>query len=87
MLFNSVGFLIFFPIVVFIFYIIPKKFQNIWLLVASYYFYMNWKPEYALLLLSCTLVTYASGIFIEKIRVSKQDRGATLMREYVLDAV
>ena len=40
MLFNSVSFLIYFPIVVLINFVLPKKARNIWLLVASYYFYM-----------------------------------------------
>lgn len=34
------------------------------LLVASYYFYMNWKPAYALLLLTSTAVTYLSALGI-----------------------
>ena len=34
------------------------------LLVASYYFYMNWKPAYALLLLTSTAVTYLAALGI-----------------------
>lgn len=66
MLFNSIEFLIFFPITVFIYYIIPKRLRYIWLLIASYYFYMQWNPVYILLLFTCTVVTYLGGIFIEK---------------------
>ena len=47
MLFNSIDFLIFFPIVVLLFFVIPKNWRSIWLLTASYYFYMSWHPEYA----------------------------------------
>lgn len=71
MLFNSFSFLIFFPIVVCITFIIPKKYQYIWLLVASYYFYMNWDAHYALLLLFSTFVTYISGVCIDGIRRRK----------------
>lgn len=45
MLFNSIDFLVFFPIVVSVFFIIPKKLRYIWLLIASYYFYMSWQPN------------------------------------------
>ena len=68
MLFNSIDFLVFFPIVVSVFFIIPKKIRYIWLLVASYYFYMSWQPKYALLIALSTVITYASGILIEYYR-------------------
>lgn len=66
MLFNSMGFLIFFPIVVLIYFIIPRKIKNMWLLIASYYFYMCWNAKYALLLLTSTVITYMSGILLER---------------------
>ena len=64
MLFNSIQFLVFFPIVVLVYFLIPKKWQWIWLLITSYYFYMGWNPKYAGLLLFSTFVTYGSGILI-----------------------
>lgn len=67
MLFNSSQFLIFFPLVVLIYYIIPKKLRCIWLLAASYYFYMCWNVRYILLLIFSTLVTYLSGLALQKI--------------------
>ena len=39
--------------------------RNLFLLTASYYFYMNWEPVYALLLLTSTLITYLAAIGIE----------------------
>lgn len=51
MLFNSYGFLIFFPLVCTVFFIIPKRFQYIWLLFASYFFYACWNAKYTLLLM------------------------------------
>ena len=39
MLFNSVPFMIFLPIAVLLYYIVPQKFQKIYLLAVSYYFY------------------------------------------------
>ncbi len=74
MLFNSSRFLIFFPIVVSLYYLLPKKARNLWLLVASYYFYMCWNAKYALLILTSTVVTYLSGLLIEKADTDKKKK-------------
>jgi len=66
MLFNSLEFLIFFPLVVAIYFVIPKKARYIWLLVCSYYFYMGWNAKYALLIATSTIITYLSGIIIDR---------------------
>ena len=76
MLFNSYSFLIFFPVVILIHFMLPKKMQYIWLLVASYYFYMNWDARYVLLLLFSTAVTYISGIAIENASSKKAEKTA-----------
>lgn len=63
MLFNSFAFLFFFPVVCIIYYLLPTlKLRNIFLLIASYYFYMNWEPVYALLLLASTSITYFAAL-------------------------
>lgn len=67
MLFNSLSFLIFFPIVTLIYYIMPKKMRWIWLLITSYYFYMSWNPKYAILMGISTFITYLSGIGLNAI--------------------
>lgn len=74
MVFNSMQFLVFFPIVFMIYFLLPLKIRYVWLLVSSYYFYMCWNPKYALLLLFSTAITYLSGILIEFIK--KRDWGA-----------
>ncbi len=66
MLFNSLEFVLFFPTVSLIYFIIPHKVRYIWLLIASYFFYMQWNAAYALLMLTSTVITYLSGYFIEK---------------------
>ena len=70
MLFNSLSFAIFFPIVVVIYFALSKKLRQYWLLAASYWFYMSWNPKYVLLLLGSTVVTYISGRGIEAIKCS-----------------
>lgn len=69
MLFNSIAFLLFFPIVCVLFFCVPAsqvRARNLLLLLASYYFYMNWQPAYALLLLTSTLVTYLAALGIAR---------------------
>jgi len=65
MQFNSLQFLMFFPVVCLLYYIIPHRFRYLFLLACSYYFYMNWNPEYGLLILTSTVLTYSSGLLIE----------------------
>ena len=65
MLFNSIDFLFFFPVVVSIYFFIPRKMRYIWLLISSYYFYMSWNPKYALLMGLSTIITFVSGLLIE----------------------
>lgn len=64
MIFNSIDFLIFFPIVTLIYGVIPKKIKYIWLLAASYYFYMCWNAKYAVLIAFSTVVTYVAALII-----------------------
>lgn len=66
MLFNSIHFLIFFPIVVLLYFSMPYKYRWFLLLLASYYFYMSWKAEYAILLLVATFINYLAALFIFK---------------------
>ena len=51
MLFNSLPFLIFFPCVFVLYYALPFRLRKYMLLIASYYFYMCWKPEFIVLIL------------------------------------
>lgn len=66
MTFNSIDFLVFFPIVTMIFFIIPKRLRTFWLLITSYFFYMSWNPKYVALIAVSTVITFISGLLIEK---------------------
>ncbi len=66
MLFNSVEFAIFFPLIVLLYFIIPFKWRWVLLLAASYYFYMCWKVEYVILLIVCTFVNYFAALQIAR---------------------
>lgn len=66
MLFNSLAFATFLPIVFILYWQLPHKYRWILLLAASYYFYMSWNVKYVVLILFTTLVSYLSGILLEK---------------------
>jgi D-alanyl-lipoteichoic acid acyltransferase DltB (MBOAT superfamily) len=62
MQFNSLEYLVFLPLVVAAHFVLPHRFRWMLLLAASYYFYMSWKPAYAILMAASTLVDYVAAI-------------------------
>lgn len=66
MLFNSFEFLLFFPVMVIGYYLIPFTYRWLWLLLGSYYFYMAHEPELVILLLISTIVDYLCALQIAK---------------------
>lgn len=66
MLFNSLEFVFFFPIVVGLYFALPHRFRWILLLAASYYFYMCWKAEYVVLIMLSTVVDYFASLRMSK---------------------
>ncbi|MBW3018943.1 MBOAT family protein [Candidatus Woesearchaeota archaeon] len=71
MLFNSLHFLIFFPVITLIYFCLPHKYRWVLLLAGSYYFYMSWKAEYVLLIIFSTLVDYFAGIRMSNTKTLK----------------
>lgn len=72
MLFNSLQFLIFFPIAVLLYYIVPHRVRYIYLFAVSYYFYMCWEPKFVLVLLASTLITWLAGLAVGAVRPSRK---------------
>ena len=68
MLFNSIEFLLFFPTVVAVFFLLPHKLRRYFLLAASCFFYMSFIPKYILILLFTTVVDYTGARLIEHFR-------------------
>ena len=62
MLFNSLAFVVFFPVAVGVYFLTPHKWRWMWLLAASYFFYGWWRPEYLALIVGSTLIDYWAGI-------------------------
>lgn len=76
MLFNSLEYLLFFPLVLLVTHCLPRKARHVWLLAASYYFYMCWNVSYALLMLASTLVTWLCGLGVERLKAVEGSRRA-----------
>lgn len=66
MLFNTVPFLLFFPIVTLLFYLLPHKLRWMLLLAASCIFYMWFIPKYIFILLITIVIDYAAGLLMER---------------------
>lgn len=66
MLFNSIHFLLFFPVVTAIYFLLPHKYRWFWLLACSCFFYMFFKAIYILILFVTIIVDYFAGIYIER---------------------
>jgi len=64
MLFNSLQFAVFFPIVTTLFFLLPHRLRGFMLLLASCYFYMAFIPKYILILIFTILIDYAAGLLI-----------------------
>lgn len=84
MAFNSFNFWLVFPFIFGLYWLIPAKWnqwRKVFLVVASYLLYMNWKPAFAFVLLGVTLITYWGGLIFdsekvknEKFKVGKRKR-------------
>lgn len=66
MVFNSFAFLIFFPVFLILYKLLPLKVRWVMMLVMSYIFYISWQADLLYLILFTTLVSYVCAILIEK---------------------
>lgn len=68
MLFSSLTFLfLFLPVVLSVYYILPAKAKNIWLLLSSLFFYFYGEPKYLIIMLSVITLSYIFGLITEKL--------------------
>lgn len=75
MLFNSFNFLLLFPVLFGLYWLIPVKLnkaRQIYLLIASYSLYLLWKPAFALILLYITIITYFGAIWVFSLKNEKK---------------
>ena len=75
MLFSSITFIYYFlPIVLGIYFIVPKKLKNIVLLLSSFIFYFWGEPKYSVLMLFMTFIGYIGGRLLNKYRGTKKSK-------------
>jgi alginate O-acetyltransferase complex protein AlgI len=77
MLFNSINFAIFLPIIFFLYWFANKgklKFQNVILLLASYFFYASWDYRFLFLLLFSSGLDFYTGIKIDSAQLKKHKK-------------
>lgn len=72
MLFNSFTYLLFLPLVVLLYWRLPKLLRPTMLLVASYIFYMHWNVGYGLLILLLTIANFYIGLALDKFASAKK---------------
>ena len=87
MLFNSGKYIVFLPIVVLLYFLLPVKAKKYWLLAASYYFYMCWNVKYVLLILASTLITYLSGLGLARVTAGDGDPARREKRKKLIVAL
>ena len=72
MAFNSIQFAVYLPVVCAVYFLIPYRFRNYWLLCASYYFYMSWNPKYVFLILLTTITSYTAARLLPRAEDEKK---------------
>ena len=66
MLFTTFSFAIFLPVVLVLFYILPRPARRYLLLAASLFFYMAWRAKFVILILGLITVDYFAALWISR---------------------
>src|SRR3712207_8786259 len=86
MIFSSLLFIfIFLPSTLIIYYLSPKKFKNLVLLIASLIFYGWGEPLYILIMLFSTVFDYINGLMIDKYRKNKHVSRAVFLLSIIVN--
>jgi len=70
MLFNSLEFALFLPIVTGVYYLLRHRGQNLWLLAASLFFYASWDWRFLPILATTMVVDFYVAAYLEKLAKS-----------------
>ena len=74
MLFNSLQFFVFFPVVYLLYRIMPFRWQNRMLLIAGYVFYGWWDVRFLFLIAFSTTVDFTIGLLLSEQSMSAKER-------------
>ena len=77
MLFNSLSYAVFLPLVCLVYFALPHKYRWAALLAFSCYFYMSWNPELIVLILFTTAVSWGAGLCLERLESRRARRLVT----------
>lgn len=72
MSFTTMLFFVFLAVGVFIYYIIPKKMQWIWLLILSYLYYFSFSVKASIFMIVTTVTIYAAGLVLDDIQAKSK---------------
>lgn len=86
MLFNSVSYAVFLPVIFALYWLIPKKYKWLVLLTGSYYYYMSWGIKYSVWIVLTTIVSYFCAIKIERCEFGTKQRKLFLVLPIVFIA-
>ena len=86
MVFSSLLFMfIYLPVVLAIYYIVPRRWRNIWLFIANLVFYGWGEPVYILLMLFSICINYFAGRLIDRNRENRKRAKAILIVDIVVN--
>ncbi|MDE6579145.1 MAG: MBOAT family protein, partial [Ruminiclostridium sp.] len=86
MVFSSLTFMfIFLPVVLLIYYIAPKQFKNLFILISGLVFYAWGEPVYVVIMIVSTLIDYTAGLLIDKFNYKKKVRLICLLVSLVMN--
>ena len=86
MLFSSIEFLlIFFPITYGVNFLLPKKWRNYWLLLASLFFYAWGEPRFVFVMIFSICANYTLALLIERWRDKEKTAKALLVLDIVIN--
>ena len=86
MVFSSLTFMfLFLPIVLIIYYILPKQLKNLLILAANLFFYAWGEPIYVLIMILSTLIDYLAGLFIHKFEGKRSLQRVALLISLVMN--
>ena len=86
MVFSSLLFLfVYLPVVLAIYYIVPRKWRNLWLFIANLVFYGWGEPVYILLMLFSITINYFAGILIDRSGDDRRKAKGILIADVVIN--
>ena len=86
MVFSSIVFLFYFlPITMILYFILPDKFRNIFILLTGLFFYAWGEPKYVVIMLISTAIDYTAGLFINKFNDKRNIQTVCLLVSVIMN--